>query len=143
MSLSNIFKLSYWFGKPLSPSSTALWITGIIFGALIIFGIIAIWRYKVAETGIVRGVWRRFAQWAWTAGIVGWILWLARYERILIFRRRYWLAIWVIGGIVWLWFVLRHARKRVPALHAEARERNYRERYLPVSKKNKKAKRRI
>lgn len=135
MSFSNLFKYSYWFVSPLSPSVKALWIMGIFFTLFIIFGVFALYRRAHAIDGVSRGVWRRFAGWAFTAGIFGYFFWFARYEQVLIFRDRYWLLIWLVITLVWLGFVVRHAKKRAPALNTKAREEAYRERYLPKPKK--------
>lgn len=134
MSFSNLLSYSYWFSNPLSPSPTALWIMGVVCGLLIVFAIIASVRRHTAQDGVNRGVWRRFAMWAWTMGILGWFLFFARFERVLIFDRRYWWIVWLIPTVVWFWFVLRHARERAPALSQAAKEAAYRERYLPQPK---------
>lgn len=134
MSFANLFTVSYWFSAPLLPSSTALWIMGIVWGLLVIGACFASYRTRNARDGITRGVWRRFAGWAWTMSILGWLLFFARYERIFIFNRRYWLLIWLIAAVWWLVFVMRHAKRRAPALSRQAEEEAFRERYLPKPK---------
>ena len=130
----NLFKLSYWFSKPLTIRPEGLWTLGVIFGLVVIAAIVFTLMHRKAQDGVTRGVWRRFAYWAWTMSILGWLYFFARYEKMLIFQRRYWFALWFIGAAVWLYFVLRHARKRAPALNAKAKEQAFKERYLPKSK---------
>lgn len=135
MSFGNLLNYSYWFSAPLSPSSAALWIMGIVWGLFIAFAVVASVRRRSAPDGVSRGVWRRFAAWAWTMGIFGWFLFFARFERVLIFNQRYWWIVWLIPTAVWFWFVWRHARERAPALSVAAKDAAYRERYLPQSKR--------
>lgn len=134
MSLGNLLSFSYWFDAPLSPSNTALWIMGVVFGLVVVGAIFAWYRTQNAQDGITRGVWRRFARLAWTMGILGWLLFFARYERVLIFNRRYWLAVWLIATVWWFVMVMRHAKRRAPALSRQAEEEAFRERYLPKPK---------
>lgn len=133
-SLGNFFDWGYWFGKPLTASSNALWAMGILFTAIFLFGLYSAKKRKEVDTGIQRGVWRRFAQWGITFGILGWVFWLARYETMLIFRRRYWMLLWFLAALWWLRKALRHAKHRAPALNAEAKQEAFRERYLPKRK---------
>lgn len=134
MSFANLLTFSYWFQTPLSPTTRALWIMGIVCGLFMVFAVISSVRSRTARDGVSRGVWRRFAAWAWTMGILGWFLFFARYERIVIFNRRYWWVVWLIPTVWWFWVVWRHARERAPALSQAARETAFRERYLPKSK---------
>lgn len=134
MSFANLFSFSYWFAAPFSPSNVALLIMGITWGLFLVGAIFAWYRTRNARDGIMRGVWRRFARFAWTMGILGWLLFFARYERVLIFNRRYWLAVWFIATVGWLIMVLRHAKRRAPALSRQAEEEAFRDRYLPKPK---------
>ncbi len=134
MSFGNLFSSSYWFDAPPSPSNTALLIMGVIFGLVVVGAFFAWYRTKNARDGITRGVWRRFARLAWTMGILGWVLFFARYERVLIFNRRFWLAVWFIVAVWWFFTVMRHAQRRAPALSRQAEEEAFRERYLPKQK---------
>mgnify|MGYP001560295005 CR=1 FL=1 len=135
MSLGNILTASYWFQSPLSPTPRALWIMGVVWGLFIVFAVVASVRLRTARDGVARGVWRRFAAWAWTMGILGWLLFFSRFDRVLFFNRRYWWIVWLIPAVIWFLLVRRHARERAPALSAAARDAAYRERYLPKSKK--------
>lgn len=135
MFLANLFTSSYWFQAPLSPTARALWIMGVVCGLFIVFAVVSSLRSRAARDGIARGVWRRFATWAWTMGILGWFLFFARFELVLIFNRRYWWIAWLIPTVLWFWLVWRHARERAPALSTAAKEAAYRERYLPQSKR--------
>ena len=135
MSFGNLFDASYWFSAPFAPSIRALVIMAIVFGLFIIFGAVAWHRRVHSPDGITRGVWRRFAAWAWTSGVIGFVFYFLRYERIIFFQNRFWLLAWFVMALVWFIFVLRHARHRAPALNQQSKEEAYKERYLPKSKR--------
>lgn len=72
-----------------------------------------------------------------TMGLLGGLLYFFSNERIQFFGGRFWYPLWVIGFLVWGGFILRYAKKRIPEMKAEAKERREKRKYLPKRKKKK------
>jgi len=107
----------------------------IFFGVLIIAAIIVkiIQSVKKQEQFLDK-LYSKYFYWLLVMGLVGEVLVWFRAERVHILSARFWLAIWLVGLLVWLYFILRYQFKVVPKAKEQLDQRQTFNQYLPRTK---------
>ncbi len=134
-----LLSLNYWFD--LDPGAISDRMAILLFGffALVILGGIAAriissrWRadrYK-------HQLWQRAAQAAVTMGLIGLFFFFFLFENIRFFGARFWYLFWLIGAVVWAWYLVRFATKVTPAAKARDSLLELRDKYLPKKRSRK------
>ncbi len=131
-SLSNIFTIQYWFGQVPFLGKPALWVMVILFGAMLIGGVILNTLSKGPKYNkpIGKGL-KKIAKMLGVMGLVAFILLFFRYEFVAILSRRFMFGLWFIGLAVWIVFIVRYFLKVVPKQMADKMEQERIRKYLP------------
>ena len=111
----------------------------IIFGVFLLFCLLGVvGRIMLEQRTFDRYVIRIMNRWSTcllTMGFLGLMIFFLSYENIPLLGARFWYVLWVIGFLVWTFFLVRFMTREVPAL----REKNLREhaksKYLPGRKR--------
>ncbi|HSR89465.1 MAG TPA: hypothetical protein VLK22_03695 [Candidatus Udaeobacter sp.] len=134
MSISNLFHLDYWLAQPFTARGLTLWILVggflVLVMAGLVFKILSQYQQQKAQKSLLS----RLGSFGITMGFLGLVWMFFRQERAVILAWRFWILLWLIGGIVWLYRLLYYALKRIPEIKAEEIKRANLEKYLP--KKN-------
>jgi len=72
-----------------------------------------------------------------TMGIIGVILYFFSYEEIRFLGARFWYTVWLLSTLIWTGVIVYYAKKKVPGMLIEEKEKLEREKYLPRRKKKK------
>jgi len=135
MSFKNFFHISYWFQQP-DPAMHGVRIFWIVFFLIFVVGGIALLVVKaMKQEKAVRLVVGRYASAFITLGITGLLWFVFRQENVSILSYRFWMAIWVVTAGLWLGSIISYTVRRIPAIKAENKERELREKYLPKPKR--------
>jgi len=134
----NMFDLSYWFTlQPALVGGTEGKMIFSFFVLLFVLGIVAriVSSHKTDDRHI-REVFERGATLLVTMGILGAVLYFFSFEQIRLFGSRFWYLFWLIGIIVWGFFLLRFVKRTIPELRAhEALKAEHRKYFPPRRKK--------
>ncbi len=135
MSLKNFFHFSYWFTQPDAAvyGVRAFWIA--FFIILLAAGVALLILRAFKSENAVRLVLSRGANALLTLGILGLLWFVFRQQNVAILSMRFWMLVWVVAAVIWFGSVLRYVVLRMPAIKAENREREIREKYLPKANK--------
>lgn len=135
MDLNKLFDLSYLFQT--FPVSGFSWPMRIILLALFVGAIaLAIYaRSKMKEKGLRKKVWQKLEVWGWTSGLLGLFLMFLREVRALYISSRGYLLIFLVLMLVWLVFIIKFAKTKVPDKEELDRKEKEFDKWLP--KKNK------
>jgi phosphatidylglycerophosphate synthase len=79
-------------------------------------------------------MYRRFATLGSTLGALGLVLAFFSLEGIRFLGARFWYLVWLLALVVWSFFAIRYAVKRIPLLRARDREREEKLKYMPGTK---------
>lgn len=133
----NFFDPSAWF--TLAPAQVGGVSGNIIFAVfllLFVLGIVCrIVASHKADDRYCRDMGLRIGSLLITMGLLGVLLYFLSYERIRLFGSRFWYLLWLIGLIVWAIYLIRYARKVVPAMKHREIERIERRKYFPPRRK--------
>ncbi len=132
MNFKNLFKADYWFSQPHTAYDWAFWPVVLVFGGLILSGIVlyVIRSSKTEKTDQV--VFGRFGNFGITMGLIG-LLWLFfRQERVAFLAWRFWLLLWLLLAAWWIGKILEYIVKRLPIIKKERLEKERIRKYLPT-----------
>ena len=134
MTITNLFKLDYWFSQPFTARGLSLWLLIGGFLLLIVAGLIfkilsQYQNYKPART-----VLKRFSNLGVTVGFLGLVWMFFRQERVAFLAWRFWILFLTVGFGFWVYRLIKYWVKRVPELKSEEAKREQIEKYLPRSK---------
>ncbi len=104
------------------------------FGALLIIGLIAHLVMRKREKNIATHKIRllqKLSTYLLTVGIVGFVLILIRQQRIYFLSMPVFLYLWFVASLVWLFFIIRWSKKRLPQIKEEKQKKQQKEKYLP------------
>lgn len=117
----------------------------LLFGAFVLFFIFGVIARVVAANRThdpyVQKIGQRVGVFLVVMGLLGVILFFFSYERVQLFGARFWYPAWMMGVLVWIWFILRFIKRDIPFMRAQEQERKFVSKYLPSKKKKKKKKR--
>jgi hypothetical protein len=131
--MSNLLTLSYWFNlNPGAWVQTNLRVISVLFGLLVIFGIMA-WFFinKNKENKLVQKFWKKVQGASLTIGFVGLLLIFFRQQRVVFLSMPFLLLLNVVGGAVWAYFIFRYITKVVPEKKKMIEEKKAKDKYLP------------
>lgn len=72
-----------------------------------------------------------------TMGLLGLLFYFFSFERIQLFGARFWYAVWLIGLIVWIVFLIRFGFKTIPVLRGKELTREQLRKYFPPRRRKK------
>jgi hypothetical protein len=124
----------FWFTQPpTAPTVHDLWAFYIFAGMVLASGLLFALRFSIKHT-IVKQALRKFIILLLTVGIVG-IIWYAfRFEGTPIFAKRIWAGLILLGGVIWIGFVLKYMLFRFNADKSEYDNNLLKSKYLPKRK---------
>lgn len=133
----NLFDLSYWFTlQPASVGGTSGKIIFSFFALLFVLGIVArIVSSNKTDDRHAREVIERIATLLVTMGILGALLYFFSFEQIRLFGSRFWYLFWLIGVVVWCFFLLRFVRRTIPEQRAHEALKAEQRKYFPPRRK--------
>lgn len=70
-----------------------------------------------------------------TMGILGLLWTFFRFELVPHFSARYWLAVWLLGFIIWGYVIYHYARFDLPLIEGHDRARDHRKKYFSKKKR--------
>ena len=122
MNLEKLFDLSYLFNR--FPQAGFSWPLRIALLVLFIGSIIlAIYaEKKINEKGLSKKLWQKIQVWGWTNGLVGLLFVFFREVRTLYLSSRGWLLIFIIIMIIWMAFIIKFAKTKIPNKEEQARK---------------------
>ncbi|MBI2476708.1 hypothetical protein HYV72_00890 [Candidatus Uhrbacteria bacterium] len=124
--------LSFWFDRFPDQNPITLNVYFAVFLGIVIVGAgIRMVTKRSQRDRFAREVARRVATLCVVMGLLGVVYWFVAFERIPFFSSRFWLVVWVIGFIVWLVGVIRHATRVVPKERERLQQQLEQKKYLP------------
>lgn len=95
---------------------------------------IKIWGIKKKPQGYVRKLADKYISFFSWMSVFGLIITLTRYERANLLAGRFWLVIWLIGGLWWLYTIYKYQSVVVPQAKKQAEQKQQFQKYLPSKK---------
>lgn len=130
--LKYFFNLGHIFNiRPDAMRSRALIILAIIFGLLIILGIIAKITIPKIKDGLKAKACRRLFYLFSTMGIIGFVYLFFAWQGVALLGARFWLIIWSATAMIWLGFIAKYLFLEVPKLRKEIQSKRDFEKYIP------------
>jgi len=127
--------LTLWLSIDVPDTSGLVWKIGLgIFVALFLGGV----ALRIGSSRLPRyllPLFRRIVKLCVTMGFLGMLLWFLSFENVRFLGGRFWYPIWLIATLVWGGFLVRFAKKELPAMEANRRAWENRDKYLPKSSK--------
>jgi len=134
--MDRLLNIGYWF-EPL-PGSPNLLFWRIMIGIAIlsiilaIVAVIFIRRYK--KDGVRRRLWVKISTWGFTMGPIFLILAFFRFQNAYFLSMRSIVALWILGTVVWLFFIVKYIVLVLPRRLEKQQEQATFNRYIPRSK---------
>lgn len=134
MDLNKLFDLSYLFYK--FPPAGFSWPIRIILLVLFIGSVIlAIYaQSKIKKNPINKKLWQKIQVWAWTNGLIGLIFVGLREVRAIYLSARGWLLIFIILMLLWLIFIIKFAKTKIPNKEEALKKKEEFDKWLPKKK---------
>jgi len=132
--MEKFLTLSFWLdAHPVFFSLPAYWTLLIVCLAAIAFGLVSTYlTIKVYQPrSLANSLWTRLGSWAYGFGLVGLLLTFLKQQRTPYLGMRLWFALWFLGFIVWLGFILKYIFIEVPKIKKEQQKKKELEKYLP------------
>ncbi len=129
--MNSLFSLHYWIN--LRPGSLTFQLQRNIVIFLVILVILififALLKSKHKKSFLSR-IWRKLYSFSITNLIIGIFLIFFFYEAIPFLSARFWLVFWVLGMIIWLFFIGK-AILKIPKIRQEIKKENEFKKYIP------------
>jgi hypothetical protein len=127
--MTNLLTLNYWFSvNPGALSNLGFNVLLSFTAILLIIGLISIVLKR--KKGIYRGAFNSIYDFSVANFILGLLFLFFHYENIPFFTARFWLAIWLIGIIIWVYFIVKKIKK-IPERKKELEMEREKKKYLP------------
>lgn len=124
LDLRPLFTLPFWFDLgPQPPSDTASMAIFIVFGVVLVAGIVARLLRRYAAQKLTRVLIRRASGIAIGAAITGLVWFFCHYERVRFLGARFWFLLWIGFTLFALDRFVTFLRRDVPAMRARQEER--------------------
>lgn len=134
MNLDKLFDASYMFER--FPTAGFSWpiriVLLIIFIASIILALYA--NKQILKKGLHKKLWQKIQVWSWTNGLVGLTLMYFREVRAIYLSSRAWIFIFIILMIIWLAFIIKFAKTKIPNKEALVKKHQEFDKWLPKKK---------
>lgn len=130
---NNFLDPSYWF--TLRPAEVGGLSGQMIFGffvLLFVLGIVGrIVSLQKKDDRYIRDLGQRAGTLLITMGLLGVFFFFFSYERIQLFGSRFWYVFWLIGFVVWAFFLIKFARQTIPQMKERETMRAEKQKYFP------------
>jgi len=127
--MQNLLTLKYWFTtnpEPLIPLALNL-----LLGFVILLVVLAIvFSLAKKRNKLYKRVYQKLYDFSFTNVIIGIFFIFFHHEHVPFFSARFWLALWLIGMIVWLVFTLK-GLKKIPERKKELEKTKEFNKYIP------------
>ena len=134
MNLEKLFDLAYMFNR--FPPAGFSWPIRIalllIFVGSIILALYA--QKKINEKGLSKKLWQKIQVWGWTNGLVGLLFVFFREVKTIYLGSRGWLLIFIIIMLIWLAFIIKFAKTKIPNKEAQDKKKQEVDKWLPKRK---------
>jgi len=132
LDIAKFFDLSRLFHLRPSIGINTVYFLLVFFAVFVVAGLVVLAVKKIkAREKYQAKILSRYVSLFLTLGLSGWLWTLLRYEKVFVFAARFWFLVWVIGGVIWLYFILKYQVKVVPLARKQAEERKMFNKYLP------------
>jgi len=134
MNLEQLFDLAYLLNRfpPAGFSWPIRLVLLILFGGSIILAVYA--AKQIKQKGARKKLWQKIQAWTWTNGLVGLVFMYFREVRALYLSARGWLLIFMVIMLIWLVFIIRFAKTKIPnKKDLEKKEQEF-DKWLPKRK---------
>ena len=132
MNLDKLFDISYMFYR--FPPAGFSWPIRIVL--LIVFiGSMLLALYaakKIQQKDLRKKVWQKIQIWGWTNGIIGLVFIYFREVRAIYLSARGWLFIFIIVMLIWLAFIIKFAKTKIPDKEALEKKQQEFDKWLPT-----------
>lgn len=133
--LTNFFKLERFFSLQPAIALATVYFLLKIFGALLVLALIIKIISKITKgDSFSKQLWHKYFVFLLTMSLSGLFLVWFRYERAYFLSARFWLLVWLIGFIVWLFYILKYQFKVMPQARAQLQKTQEFNKYLPKRK---------
>ena len=107
-----------------------------LFAAFIILGSVSriMARHQKEDRFMVKA-YRHLGRMFLTMGILGMIWFFFTFEQIYFFGARFWFLVWLIGLVVWIWWIVKYVRVTVPMLRQQGAQKAKENQYMPKKKR--------
>ena len=143
MDIFTIIQPSYWL--TIDPPQVNGFLGNLVFGAFILCFVIGIVSRIVAsnrsQDRYIEQLGQRVGTLFVTMGLLGILLFFFSFERVQLFGARFWYPVWLVGVLVWVYYILRFAKRDIPAMRQRDLNRKSVSKYLPQRKSKKKKRR--
>jgi hypothetical protein len=133
--LSDLMSIRFWMTpNPGAMSDQTVAIFSIVFGACILLKILFRYmgrQYAVSLSRYHQTCMFRFEKLFLTMGLLGFLWLFFAYEMIPFFSGRYWFAIWILGVVIWAYYIFYYIRYEIPAFIERDKERAAARKYMP------------
>lgn len=125
--MKNLLTWQYWFLVNPAPLVSLGMIILASLVALTVLAAIVFFLLK-RKSSLYRGIFKRLYNFSIANFLIGLIVLFFNYENIPFFSARFWIGLWVIGMIIWLYFILikiKDIPAKKQAIAAELEKRKY------------------
>ncbi|MFH1610502.1 MAG: hypothetical protein ABIA91_01300 [Patescibacteria group bacterium] len=131
--IGNLFTFKYWFDLTPDPLlSGILTFLYILFAVMIILGFSCKAMVKKNQKNTpLRNIWSKFYFFFSTMGFLGLVVTFFRAKQVNFFGAPFWMLLWLIGLIVWLIFIIRYIKTRIPKIKEEIELKQEMDKYMP------------
>ncbi len=128
--MNKFFSWQFWFNS--RPGSLIPMYKNILIGTIIAFFVLAIICFflKKDKKGLYIKLWNKLFNFFTTNVFIGLILFFFNKELIPFFSARFWYALWAIGMIVWIGFIIKYL-KSLPEKRKQMDETKKYKKYIP------------
>lgn len=134
MNLDKLFDASYMFDR--FPTAGFSWPIRIVLLIVIIASIIlALYANKqILKKGPSKKLWQKIQVWSWTNGLLSLVFAYFREVRAIYLSSRAWFFIFIILMIIWLAFIIKFAKTKIPNKEALEKKQQEFDKWLPKKK---------
>ncbi len=135
MNLGKIFNLNYLFER--FPEAGFSWPIRIVLGILFVGALcLAVYSHQRIKhsSGLNKKVWQKLEIWGWTTGLIGGILVYFREIHTIYLSARIWLLLFILIVFVWLFFIIKYWKTKVPDKEERQKREQQFDKWLPKRK---------
>ncbi|MFA6307488.1 MAG: hypothetical protein WCS88_02275 [Patescibacteria group bacterium] len=134
INLDKLFDLSYMFNR--FPPAGFSWPIRLVLLIIIVVSIIlAVYAgKKIQQRGLQKKLWQKIQVWSWTNGLVSLVFVYFREVRALYLSARGWFLLFIIIMIIWLAFIIKFAKTKIPDKEAREKKEQEFDKWLPKRK---------
>jgi Na+-transporting NADH:ubiquinone oxidoreductase subunit NqrB len=127
--MNNLLTLNYWFSVNPGPLTT-LGFNLLIALTAIFFLLAVVAMILKGRKGLYRGIFNRIYDLSVGNFIIGLLFLFFHYQNIPFFTAKFWLLIWLVGLVIWFYFIIKKMKK-IPEKRKELERELEKRKYLP------------